>query len=200
MNSSDVENPFLLCASTNSRTFDAPTLNPHRTVRFAMKILSALEFPIIVTPLPMIQIAVRAMLARILATHPNLFERLGEHGGARFCFSPTDVPLRFLVEPAARLVTVLRRHSPYNADATIEASLGDLLGLLSGKSDGDALFFSRAIAITGDMEAVLALRNALDDAEIDLVNDVVGKESPLRPFAQALLMHLMPSKGKHAWN
>jgi len=200
MDSSDVENPFLLCASTNSRTFDAPTLKAHLTFRSAMKILSMLEFPIIVTPLSVIQIAVRAMLVRILATHPNLFERLGEHGKAKFCFSPTDVPLRFLVQPSAKSVTVVRRHSQHVADATVEGSLGDLLGLLTGDFDGDTLFFSRAITIMGDMEAVLALRNALDDADINLVDEVIGKHSPLRPFAQALLTHLMPSKGEPGWN
>ena len=165
-----------------------------------MKILSMLEFPIIFTPLSVIQIAVRAMLVRILATHPNLFERLGEHGKAKFCFSPTDVPLRFLVQPSAKSVTVVRRHSQHVADATVEGSLGDLLGLLTGDFDGDTLFFSRAITIMGDMEAVLALRNALDDADINLVDEVIGKHSPLRPFAQALLTHLMPSKGEPGWN
>ncbi|HEC14815.1 MAG TPA: lipid carrier protein, partial [Rhodospirillales bacterium] len=46
--------------------------------------------------------------------------------------------------------------------------------------DGDALFFSRDLAIEGDTGAVVALRNAVDGAEIDLIEDLV---SNLGPFA-----------------
>lgn len=197
---SDVENPLLLCASTNSHTFQALTLMAYRTIRFAMKILSALEFPIVITPLPVIEAVRRAMLDRILAKHPGLFERLGDYKTTCFCFSPTDIPLRFLITPAFRSVSVRRRHTHYTAGATVEASLADLLGMLTGNADGDALFFSRSVAITGSMEAVLALRNALDDTEIDLVDDIVGKGSPLRPFAKALLTYLMPKEESRAWN
>jgi len=165
-----------------------------------MKILSALEFPILITPLPVIEVAVRAMLDRILVKHPGLFERMGDYKTTCFCFSPTDIPLRFLITPALRSVSVRRRYTHYTADATVEASLADLLGMLTGNADGDALFFSRSVAITGSMEAVLALRNALDDTDIDLVDDIVGKESPFRPFAKALLTHLMPAKETRAWN
>lgn len=41
--------------------------------------------------------------------------------------------------------------------------------MIHGTLDGDALFFARDLVIEGDTEAVLALRNALDDAEIDLL-------------------------------
>lgn len=166
-----------------------------------MKIPSSFHrLPIMITPLPVIEFAVRAMLDRILAKHPGLFERLGEHGKACFCFAPTDMPLRFLVRPALGSVAVRRRQMQYIADATVEASLADLLALLGGNSDGDTLFFSRSLSIKGDMEAVLALRNALDDSEIDLVDDIMGKNSPLRPIAKVVLKHLMPETASHAWN
>jgi predicted lipid carrier protein YhbT len=41
-----------------------------------------------------------------------------------------------------------------------------LLGILDGTFDGDALFFHRTISITGRTEAVVALRNAIEDAEL----------------------------------
>lgn len=180
--------------------FDRPTLDAQRRTESPMKILAALELPIMITPIPLIEAAVRTMLDRVLVRHPALFDRLGDHGNACFCFSPTDLPLRFFIKPAARSVTVRRKHAAHPCDAMVEASLADLLGLLQGSSDADALFFSRSVTVTGDMEAALALRNALDDVGIDLVDDVVGKESPLRPFARALMTHLMPGTESRAWN
>jgi predicted lipid carrier protein YhbT len=54
-----------------------------------------------------------------------------------------------------------------------------LVGMLDGSYDGDALFFSRDLVIEGDTSAVLALRNALDDAEIDPAT-LAGVPAPLR--------------------
>jgi len=41
-----------------------------------------------------------------------------------------------------------------------------MIELLEGRADGDALFFSRTLTVEGDMEAVVALRNAIDGSEI----------------------------------
>ncbi len=46
--------------------------------------------------------------------------------------------------------------------------------MIDGSLDGDALFFSRALRVTGDTEAVVALRNALDDFEGSALESVVG--------------------------
>lgn len=46
-----------------------------------------------------------------------------------------------------------------------------LAQLAQGNGDGDALFFSRDITIEGDTEAIVALRNALDDSSLDIIND-----------------------------
>ena len=62
------------------------------------------------------------------------------------------------------------------ADTTICGPLVLMLALAEGRIDGDAIFFARKLTVTGDMEAVLALRNALDDNEIDLV-DAIGRLS-----------------------
>ena len=53
-------------------------------------------------------------------------------------------------------------------DARIAGPLAALIGLVHGAYDGDALFFSRDLVIEGDTEAVLALRNAIDNEELDL--------------------------------
>ena len=145
-----------------------------------------LALPLEATPLFLIEHAARALFDRLLAVHPGLFDRLGEHGGKRYAFSPTDLPLHFLVIPAARRLTVSRRASPPEADAALSGPLALLLGLMEGRLDGDALFFARDLTASGDMEAILALRNALDDSAIDLPEDLGAIAGPLAPVARRL--------------
>ena len=57
--------------------------------------------------------------------------------------------------------------------------LSGLIGMAEGRLDGDALFFSRTLSIEGDMEATLALRNALDDARLDFGVILLGCLGPL---------------------
>lgn len=117
---------------------------------------------------PLQSIAQRTMRA-ILAHNPTLLARLGEHAGARFAIDPVDCPFVFLLEPRPaepRLLVV--RQLPASAwDARISANLFVLLGLLEGAYDGDALFFSRDLTIEGDTAAVLSLRNAIEDADLE---------------------------------
>ena len=62
-----------------------------------------------------------------------------------------------------------------------------LIALLEGRIDGDALFFSRELSIEGDTEAVVALRNAVDSAEVDVLGDVMAALGPLAPFTRRAL-------------
>jgi hypothetical protein len=48
------------------------------------------------------------------------------------------------------------------------------------------VFFSRALVIDGDTEAVVALRNALDGEEIDLLDDILSLFGPCKPLARLL--------------
>jgi predicted lipid carrier protein YhbT len=73
------------------------------------------------------------------------------------------------------------RELPADVDARISASIASLLALLEGRLDGDALMFSRQLVVGGDVEAVLALRNAIDDAGLDIVTEVAAL---LGPFGQ----------------
>ena len=59
------------------------------------------------------------------------------------------------------------RSLPIGLPVRIAGPLLGLIGLIDGTYDGDALFFSRDLVVEGDVEAVLALRNAIDDAGID---------------------------------
>ncbi|MCL6708528.1 SCP2 sterol-binding domain-containing protein [Pseudomonas sp. R2.Fl] len=155
-----------------------------------MQIPPILAIPLDLIPLSVIERASRLMLARIAAAHPDLFERLGEHKAKRFAFVPTDLPLTFLVEPSKATISVYRKPATVEADATTEAPLFLLLALMEGRFDADALFFSRHLSVTGDMEAMLAMRNALDDSDIDLQHDLALLAGPLAPLAGRVIAEI----------
>ncbi len=136
-------------------------------------------------PLPLLplQLMLGGFLQRVTRRNPAIFDRLGTHAKARFGIRPTDLPFAFVVEAVPpRLVVV--RDLPPDLDARISASLANLLALLEGKVDGDALMFSRELVIEGDVEAVLALRNAIDDAQVDLVAELSSLFGPLGGVAR----------------
>lgn len=129
----------------------------------------------------------RPAFARIALTlarkRPDLFERMGNHAHKRFLIDPTDLPYVFLMVPdvAKPALTIhLRRDRPPHHGAIAGCFL-DLFDMMDGALDGDALFFNRALSVTGDIEAVVALRNALDDFDGDLVDELLSSFGPL-PF------------------
>ena len=140
-------------------------------------------------PAPLNPILSRLM--RGMATrHPAILRRLGPHAGARILLDVIDMPYLLLMEPALRRLSAHRRAAPPPADAVIRGRLAAFLEMLHGGADGDALFFSGALEISGDTAAVLALRNALDDAELDLTEELgaaSGRAAPiLRPVLAVL--------------
>jgi predicted lipid carrier protein YhbT len=143
-----------------------------------------------VVPLPAIQAAANKAFGAVLDHHPRLLERMGPHAKRTFAFVPTDLPWGFLITPGARQLVVFRRGARVIADATISAPIVLLLALLEGKADGDAAFFARGIEVAGDMEAMLAVRNALDDAAIELPKELAPKSGLLRRPLEAGLERL----------
>jgi predicted lipid carrier protein YhbT len=134
-----------------------------------------------VLPMMPFELICRQLAANAAAARPSLAARLGDHAGATFAIDPVDCPFAFLVTlRRGRPSLALRRdlHGVSYA-ARIAAPLVVLIGMLDGSYDGDALFFSRDLVIEGDTSAVLALRNALDDAEIDPAT-LAGVPAPLK--------------------
>lgn len=131
-------------------------------------------------PLPPLEIVLNGFLHRLLKRNPQVFDRLGPHARKRFAIKATDLPFAFVVEaaPPRPRLSVVRKLSA-DADAQISSSIANLLALLEGRLDGDALMFSRQLVIEGDMEAVLALRNAIDDAGLDMVAEIGSLFGPL---------------------
>jgi predicted lipid carrier protein YhbT len=136
-------------------------------------------FPAFVLPGPLNLILTRLMRG-MARRHPAILRRLGDKAGARILIDVTDAPFPLLMEPAALRLTAVRRDVA--CDAVIRGRLAAFLDMLHGGADGDALFFSGALEISGDTAAVLALRNALDDAELDLTDELAAEGGPLAPI------------------
>ncbi|MBK8085141.1 MAG: SCP2 sterol-binding domain-containing protein [Devosia sp.] len=142
-------------------------------------------------PLPLgpVELMANAAFHRVLHRHVRLFERLGEHGSRTFAFVPVDLPFAFVVVPVRRRIAVLRPDRLPRTDVRIGGAIATLLALAEGRLDGDAEFFARGVSVDGDMEAALALRNAMDDCRIDLATDL-APDGPLRRPVEALLQTL----------
>ena len=134
-------------------------------------------------PLVVMQRVVDTVFQRALQQHPDVFDRLGSQAGKRFRFTPADLDLSFVIHPASRRIVTYRKDRTPPVAASVSGPLLTLLALLEGRLDGDAAFFSRSLTVNGDMEAMLALRNALDDCGFDLPTDLSGLAGPFaKPF------------------
>lgn len=137
-----------------------------------------LAFALRPLPLPLLSAALTALTRSVAARHPSLFRRLGPYASACFVLDPTDLPFVICLSPDAVKPRVTLHRSAQQGDTKIAGSLAALLGLVHGAFDGDALFFSRDLVIEGNTEAVLALRNAIDDAELDIGAELQALSGP----------------------
>lgn len=143
-------------------------------------------------PLPLLRLGLGAVARRLARLRPDLFARMGAHARKRFLIDPADLPLVFLMVPdttAPQLSAYAREDCPAH-DGAISGRFLDLLDLIDGEQDGDALFFNRVLSVTGDVEAVVAMRNALDDFDGDLVREILGVFGPLAGAGAAALSFL----------
>jgi predicted lipid carrier protein YhbT len=120
---------------------------------------------------PLLTLSLRSLARR----RPDLFERLGEHRRASYLIAPTDLSVAFRVIPdgVSSVVRVTTGAAAQASDVVARGPLMALLGLLDGTFDGDALFFRRTLSITGRTEAAVALRNAIENAELH-PSDLLG--------------------------
>ncbi|WP_417806363.1 ubiquinone anaerobic biosynthesis accessory factor UbiT [Thioclava sp.] len=107
------------------------------------------------------------VVRRIASRHPTLFARLGAHQTTDFLIDPLELPfaLHLRPDPQALVLRAVPRHAAPSAGAVIRGKFMLLLELLDSEEDGDAAFFSRDLEVSGDTEAVVRLRNALDDID-----------------------------------
>lgn len=138
-------------------------------------------------PYPPGDMLLTRLARKILARNPGVLERLGSYRRSRFVLTASDVPVSFLLDLTRDLPAVSLHRDPPAGDARISGSLAVLIGLVHGVWDGDALFFSRDLTVEGDTSAVLALRNAIDDAELDLGQELATFAGPLSGLARRLI-------------
>lgn len=141
-----------------------------------------------------LRFTLQQLAENVAQRRPGLFARLDGHAAKVFLVDPTDLPLVFRLRPHPDRPTIepRRRDMAGVWDARIAGPFGALLGLIHGAFDGDALYFSGDIVFEGDTEAVVALRNALDDAEIDLVAEAAAVLGPAGEPIEKLARFLLP--------
>ncbi len=96
-------------------------------------------------PLALLQPIFNRIATHVATSRPELFNRLGAHAGKRFLIDPTDLPFVLVLTPLPErpLLTAHRRYERVTHDAAIAGTFFNLLDMIDGSLDGDALFFSR---------------------------------------------------------
>ncbi len=134
---------------------------------------------------PLLTLALRSLARR----RPQIFERLGDHRTALYLIDPVDLPFMFSVIPdgGSAVVRAVGRNGMLRPDVVVRGPILMLLGLLDGTFDGDALFFDRTISVSGRTEAIVALRNAIEDAELR-PSDLLGLAGTVGRLADACIL------------
>lgn len=94
--------------------------------------------------------------------------------GRKLSLQVRDARLRFDFTWTGNRFAALRR--PETADLTISASGPDFLRMARRQEDPDTLFFSRRLALEGDTELGLVVKNTLDALELPVFD--LGRRSP----------------------
>ncbi len=158
-----------------------PSNTPISTVLFLGLILDKL-------PVRLVQPVLDGLLRIVLSRHPGCLDRMADWSRARVLIDPVDLPFAILLRPnsAHPSLQAYNKEEVVDADAIIRGPLATLIELVEGRVDGDTLFFSRELIVQGDTEVVLALRNTVDDAGINILEDIAVALGPLgHPFRAA---------------
>jgi predicted lipid carrier protein YhbT len=175
----------LRVASILVRMGRSPPMEPYAD-EVMLPAVARLLPPAMALPLgPLLTLSLRSFARR----RPDLFERLGEHGRAAFLIAPTDLSFAFWVVPdgAAAVVRVTAASAAMASDVVVRGPVMALLGLLDGTFDGDALFFHRTLSISGRTEVMLALRNAIENAELR-PSDLLGLRGAIGRLADGAIL------------
>lgn len=154
--------------------------------------LRAISLAIRLIPLPVLGLALSHCVIAIRRRHPEILERMGPHATANILIDPIDMPLTILLQPSrTHPASVMRLSKRCKWDARVSGPIGALFAMVQGSLDGDALFFSRKIKIEGNADAILALRNAIDATEIDLLTEISAHFGPLEPWIENALRNVL---------
>jgi predicted lipid carrier protein YhbT len=154
-------------------------MNPDYPVMQRSRPLAAAALSLI--PGPVLARLTAALSRALRRRHPRLASNFARLDPAVVHVFPTDLPHRFAIEFGGGKmdVRVLPGAETRPPDAEIRGSLMALIDLLEGRIDGDAMFFSREIEITGSTAVIVAVRNTLDREEIVITDDIAALFGPL---------------------
>jgi predicted lipid carrier protein YhbT len=101
-------------------------------------------------PLAVLQPIFTRVATHVAHSHPELFARLGPHAGKRFLIDPIDLPFVLVLVPntSQPYLRAYRRYEKPTHDASIAGAFFNLLDMIDGSLDGDALFFSRDLRVS----------------------------------------------------
>lgn len=159
--------------------FAAPQSIRHGTLRVAT-IVSRFLPPLPPPLLAPLQPLLARLMDYLLRRRPELPDRLDDKTQSRIRIDAKGLPFSLVLrlDPTRPLLRAVPLASSAACDARIAGDLVTLMDMVDGELDGDALFFSRAISIEGDTEAVVRLRNALDDLDGSILDDVADFFGP----------------------
>ncbi len=122
----------------------------------------------------------KRIVRKIAVQNPDMFNRLGPYKTSNFVIDPTNFPFVLVLrpDPDDLLLVACNRNSLPAHEARIAGEFLNLLRLVDCDLDGDALFFSRDLEVTGNTEAVVCLRNALDDVDGSIAESVAEMFGP----------------------
>lgn len=122
-----------------------------------------------------VQIIIDKVNAILLKNHPSMLARMAEYTPALIKVVPIDLPLTLLITLNKDNLTIkINKNNDIAADATLSSTLKIFMQMLEGKTDGDALFFSRQLIIEGNTELIVAFRNVLEAENINLQDEIVA--------------------------
>ena len=161
---------------------------------------SGWKIPLPPPPLFLLQPVLARIVKKIAAQYPEIFERLGPHQRSTYVIDAAGLPFALALRPNPDDLTfraVARDDLPAH-DARIAGKFFDLLSLVDCGEDGDAMFFSRGLDISGDIDAVVTLRNALDNIDGSIAASVADMFGPPGRFALDALRRLGGQKETRA--
>ena len=154
----------------------------------------------LMAPLPLcpLQFILSRMVRGIADRRPELFARLGHHIHSSYVIDVDELPFVLLLRPnpGKPELAAHRRSESIRSDVTISGPFMDLFEVLDGRGDSDAMFFSGNIKISGNTEAAVCLRYALDDLEGSVIEDLLHMGGPLSKPAHMLLRKLRQSEAR----
>jgi len=123
-----------------------------------------------------VQPLLKRIMKAIILDHPTIFDRLGPYKQCSYVIDAGRLPFLLLLrpDPSDPCLSALTRGPAHPCDARITGSCAQLARMAAGRGDGDALFFSRDIHITGNLDAVVCLRNAIDDLDGSIMDSIWG--------------------------